>query len=77
MMPRNLDRRVEQLFPIEDAFIKKSIKRILDALLADNVKSHRMLADGSYEHVQPKPGEKRLNAQAWLLKNRGFWHRAE
>ena len=77
LMPRNLDRRVEQLFPVLDVFVKSAIKRILDILLSDNVKARRMLSDGSYQRVQPKAGEKRINAQEWLIKNRGFWHRAE
>ena len=77
LMPRNLDRRVEQLFPVEDAFIKDAIKRILDVHLRDNVKAREMLPDGSYRRVTPKEGEEPLNAQEWMIEHRGFWHRKE
>ncbi len=77
LMPRNLDRRVEQLFPVEDPFLKTALKKILDIHLSDNVKAREMLSDGSYRRVEPKPGEARINAQAWMVENRGFWHRKE
>ncbi len=77
LMPRNLDRRVEQLFPVEDPFIKDALKKILDIHLRDNVKAREMQPDGTYRRVQPKPGEPLLNAQAWMLEHRGFWHRKE
>jgi len=77
LMPRNLDRRVEQLFPVEDPFLKASLKKILDVHLKDNVKAREMLPDGSYRRVKRKPGQKRVNAQEWMIENRGFWHRKE
>jgi len=47
MMPRNLDRRVEVLFPVRDARIRRAAARyILEVHLRDNVKSHRLLPDG-------------------------------
>ncbi len=77
LMPRNLDRRVEQLFPVEDPFIKSALKKILDIHLQDNVKAREMLPDGSYRRVQPGPDEPLVNAQAWMIEHRGFWHRKE
>ncbi len=77
LMPRNLDRRVEQLFPVEDAFIKDVMKQILDIHLRDNVKAREMLPDGSYRRIQPGPNEESINAQQWMLEHRGFWHRSE
>ncbi len=77
LMPRNLDRRVEQLFPVEDPFLKNALKKILDIHLQDNVKAREMQPDGTYRRVHPKPGEPLLNAQAWMLEHRGFWHRKE
>ena len=77
LMPRNLDRRVEQIFPVEDAFIKNAIKRILDIHLRDNVKAREMLPDGRYRRVRPGPDEEPLNAQQWMIEHRGFWHRKE
>ncbi len=51
-MPRNLDRRVEVLTPIEDPRLKKYlIDEFLTAYLRDNVKAARLLANGSYERV--------------------------
>lgn len=78
LMPRNLYRRVETLFPIEDENIKMSIRdQILNVHLRDNVKARRMLPDGSYEPVEPAENEEPLNSQEWMIENRGIWHNAE
>lgn len=75
MMPRNLDRRVETLFPVQDARVREAIKRdILDVHLKDTAKAKRLLADGTYEKVVPEGGEKPLSSQDWLLAHRGEWH---
>ncbi|MBQ2082966.1 MAG: polyphosphate kinase, partial [Lachnospiraceae bacterium] len=47
-MPRNLDRRVEIMYPIEDDELKDKIKHILSVQLADNVKATILQPDGSY-----------------------------
>ncbi len=78
LMPRNLYRRVETLFPVEDEVIKISIRdEILNVHLRDNVKARKMLSDGSYEMVKRKDGEKLLNSQEWMIKHKGIWHHAE
>jgi polyphosphate kinase len=78
LMPRNLYRRVETLFPVEDELILGSIRdEILNIHLKDNVKARRMLPDGTYEPVRPQEGEKPLNSQEWMIKNRGIWHQTE
>lgn len=75
LMPRNLYRRVETLFPIEDERIKTALRDdILKMHLKDNVKARRMLPNGEYERVQPKNGEPEINSQLWLIENRGIWH---
>jgi len=51
-MPRNLDRRVELLVPVEDAAVKQKLLRILKTHLQDNVKARRLLPGGSYERVK-------------------------
>lgn len=51
-MSRNLDRRVEIMFPVEDAGLKKEVKHILDVQLADNVKAQLMQSDGTYKKVK-------------------------
>ncbi len=78
LMPRNLYRRVEILFPVEDEIIKMFIRdEILNIHLRDNVKARRMLPDGCYERVEPAENEEPLNSQEWMIKNKGFWHHAE
>jgi polyphosphate kinase len=78
LMPRNLYRRVETLFPIEDEIIRNSLRdEILNIHLKDNVKARRMLPDGTYEPVKRGENEDPFNSQEWLIKNRGIWHHAE
>ncbi|MFN2108971.1 MAG: RNA degradosome polyphosphate kinase, partial [Anaerolineae bacterium] len=78
LMPRNLDRRVEQLFPVEDPHLRSALRdQILYTHLRDNVQSRRLLSDGTYERVQPEGDEPRLNSQLWMIKNRGVWNRDE
>lgn len=61
-MPRNLDRRVEILFPVEDEKLKERIIHILDVELEDNVKAHLQQPDGTY--VKPdKRGKVLVNSQ--------------
>jgi polyphosphate kinase len=75
MMPRNLNKRVELLFPVPDRTIAQSIiKNMLNVHLADNVKARELLPDGTYRHVSAKEGAKKVNSQLWLVKHRGKWH---
>jgi polyphosphate kinase len=48
-MSRNLDRRLEILFPIQEPALKKRLLAILGTFFADNVKARRLLSDGSYQ----------------------------
>ncbi len=57
-MPRNLDRRVELLVPVETPALRDRLIGILDLTFQDNVKARRMLPDGRYERVAP-PGKRR------------------
>jgi polyphosphate kinase len=53
-MPRNFQRRVEVMFPIEDEGLRdRMVDEILGIALADNVKARKLLADGSYVRVRP------------------------
>ena len=61
-MIRNLERRVEIMFPVEDAALKAEVKHILEAELADTEKARVMLAEGRYARVD-KRGKKRVNSQ--------------
>ncbi|MCL2352193.1 MAG: RNA degradosome polyphosphate kinase [Firmicutes bacterium] len=51
LMPRNLDRRVEIAFPIEDAALKERLLDILDISFSDTEKLRQLLPDGGYERV--------------------------
>ena len=61
-MPRNLDRRVEILFPIEDKNIAEKVVHILDLELVDTVKAHTLKNDGTYERVD-KRGKDLIDSQ--------------
>ena len=61
-MPRNLDKRVEITFPVEDDRLKKKIIEILDIQLADTMKAHILQSDGSYEK-QDLRGREKINSQ--------------
>jgi polyphosphate kinase len=52
LMPRNLNRRVEVIFPVEDSRLVSRLRdEILGVYLADNVNAHEMQADGSYRRA--------------------------
>jgi len=68
LMPRNLDRRVETLFPINDPHIRSYIRNtILEVELHNNVRARVLQPDGTYVRRQPRPGEPAIDSQAWLL----------
>lgn len=61
-MPRNLDRRVEILFPVEDEKLKKQVFHILEVELMDNTKAHLLGDDGTYSKID-KRGKVLVNSQ--------------
>jgi polyphosphate kinase len=68
-MDRNLSRRVEVVFPIEQADLKQRlIKEILATGLADNVKARELLADGSFRRVTAEGGQAPLRSQERFLE---------
>jgi polyphosphate kinase len=68
LMSRNLDRRVEVLFPIEDHRVVRHLRdKVLALYLDDNVKARQMLPDGRYIRKKAAAGEDRINAQEELL----------
>jgi polyphosphate kinase len=71
MMPRNLNQRVEVLFPVEDKDMIRNLRDdVLDIYLQDNIKAWRMQPDGSYERMQaPKDGAL-IDVQRWFLEQR-------
>jgi polyphosphate kinase len=63
-MPRNLDRRVEVVAPVENANLKNYLKNeYLGAYLRDNVKARELMADGFYRRVTPEANELEFNCQ--------------
>ena len=65
-MTRNLDKRVELMFPIEDSGHKSSVLYALRAMFRDNVKARCLRADGTYERKEPAPGEQPFRVQQHL-----------
>lgn len=61
-MPRNLDRRVEIVFPVEAPDLKEKAKHILDVKLRDTLKAHCLLEDGTYRKVDRR-GKEAVEAQ--------------
>lgn len=62
-MPRNLERRVEILFPVEAQELKEQLYKILEYQLRDNLKAHILQPDGSYDKVD-KRGKVLFGSQA-------------
>lgn len=61
-MPRNLDRRVEIVFPLEDENVKKKAEHILQVELADTMQASLLKTDGTYEKVDRR-GKEKINSQ--------------
>ena len=66
-MPRNLDKRVEIVFPVESEEVKEKVMHILEVQLADNVKAHILQPDGSYEKPDRR-GKTQVNSQNQFCK---------
>ncbi len=60
-MPRNLNKRIEALVPVDDDEIKSYLDRIISFNLADNVNSWVLLPDGRYKRVKMKSGEEKID----------------
>jgi polyphosphate kinase len=71
LMPRNIDHRVEVLFPVQDMGIIRYLRDdVLATYLKSNVKVRLMRPDGTYTSIPPKPEEKATNPQEWLIAQR-------
>lgn len=66
-MPRNLDKRVELVFPVEDEDIKARVQGIMNTTFKDTVNARRQHSDMTYSSVD-KRGKKRLNCQKYFSK---------
>jgi len=69
LMPRNLDHRVEVVFPLEKPeHIRHLRENVLGTYLKDTLRARQMKADGSYQRA--KPGEAPVDVQDWLMTYR-------
>ena len=66
-MPRNLDRLVEIMFPVEDEACKKQVMHILDIQLQDNVKAHYLQPDDTYQKPD-KRGKTLVSSQDYFCQ---------
>jgi polyphosphate kinase len=70
LMPRNIDRRVEILFPVEDPRNVRYIRQqVLDTYLRDNTSARLMQPDGTYKRVLPEKDAPGVNAQEVFLRH--------
>jgi len=67
-MPRNLDRRIEVLAPVDDPRIRRRVDEVFEALLADSLQSWTLGHDGRWSHNEPAGGEQPLAAQDELMR---------
>lgn len=67
-MPRNLDRRIELLAPVEDAQCRAKLVRILDSYFLDTFKARILHADGTYHRAAPVEGEAAFRCQEMLYQ---------
>ena len=67
-MQRNLNARVEAVFPVENERVKREVLTVLDLGLRDNVKARELLQSGAYLRARRKPGQRRLDSQARLME---------
>ena len=69
-MQRNLDRRVEIAFPIEDQKLKDEINRtLIKAALKDNLKARKLFPDMKYYPVEREEKSKAVDSQEWLMNH--------
>ena len=69
-MPRNLNRRVEVLFPVENSKLVRRLRdRILAKYLEDEAGARIMRSDGSFVRAERELGRRLPSSQAWFLKH--------
>ncbi len=69
LMQRNLDHRVEVLFPLEDRSLRNHILNVvLPAYLRDTANASLLLSDGTYERLRPAKGEAPFDVQQWFAQ---------
>jgi len=72
-MMRNLDRRVEILFPVSNPRLIRNLRDdVLATYLADNTKARVMAGDGTYARPERRDGEEHVDSQAEFIRRRGI-----
>jgi polyphosphate kinase len=71
LMQRNLDRRVETVFPLREKNHRERVRRLLDLQLADNANGWELSPDGTFQRLHPNQGEELVDSQTILLE-KGF-----
>ncbi len=75
LMPRNLDGRVETVFPVEATHLRQAIRdAILFPHLRDTAHLRRMNELGLYDRVLPQPNESPFDSQLQMLERAGTWN---
>ena len=67
-MTRNLDRRIEVMFPVEDPDLKRGAIATLRAMFQDNTKARRLESEGTYRRQRPRRGEPAFRVQEYLRR---------
>lgn len=73
LMQRNLDRRVEIVFPIKNNKLKQELLTVLEVYLKDNVKARILDSDGKYHFIKTLSKDKRIYSQEWLMD---YYHKS-
>ncbi len=69
LMPRNLNRRVEVVFPVRDPKLIRHLRdEVLATYLADVVKARHMQPDGGYLRSSNRAAQDAVNSQQWLIE---------
>ncbi|MGA2547516.1 MAG: polyphosphate kinase 1 [Rectinemataceae bacterium] len=67
-LPRNLEKRIELMFPVREEAARGRIREILGAYFIDTAKAHRLGSNGSWKKVRPVEGEAPFSAQAFFYE---------
>ena len=67
-MPRNLERRIELLFPVEQENLRRRVAEVLRLQFQDNTKAHKLDEEGRYHRIKPKRGEKVIRSQEEIYR---------
>jgi polyphosphate kinase len=66
-MPRNLERRVELMFPVQDEKVRAELRNTLNAYFTDNCQARTLSRDGTWTRLSPRAGEKPFRIQKEML----------